>query len=99
VISDFLRDYHILIFITKKVPASYQFRFLKHCERGRWGLFQKTAKPSLTPWNGSWASKRNPGQPQKGIAVATSVFSAFTEPSISGWGAFYVSRCIGIAVI
>lgn len=66
---------------------------------GRWDLFQKTAKPSLTPSNGSWASKLNPGQPQKGIAVATSVFSAFTEPPISGSGAFYVQCRVCVAVI
>ena len=42
--------------------------------------------------------KTHPRTAPKGIAVATSVFSAFTEPPISGLGAFYVSRCIGIAV-
>jgi hypothetical protein len=81
------------------VSEKYQFRFLKHSNRGRWGLFQKTAKPSLTPDNGSWASKLIPGQPQKGIAVATLAFSAFTEPPISGLGAFYVQCNVCVAVI
>ncbi|MFO7738267.1 MAG: hypothetical protein R6V46_07340, partial [Desulfatiglandaceae bacterium] len=77
---------------------TYQFRFLKDEDRGRWGLFQKTAKPSLIPGNGSGASKRIPGQPQKGIYVETSLFSACTEPTISGLGAFYVQCRVSVAV-
>jgi hypothetical protein len=80
---------------------TYQFSKLKRLVRetgGRWDLFQKTAKSSLIPWNGSEASKLITGQPQKGISVATFVFTACTEPPISGMGAFYVSRFIGIAV-
>jgi len=76
---------------------SYQFRFLKHCDRGRWDLFEKAANAALIPWNGSEALKFIPGQPQRKISCAPEVFSACTVPSGSGMGAFYMSRCIGIA--
>jgi len=33
--------------VTKKNFLGYQFRFLKHCDRGRWDLFQKTATQTL----------------------------------------------------
>jgi len=64
---------------------------------GRWDLFEKAANAALIPWNGSEALKCIPGQPQRKISCAPEVFSACTVPPISGMGAFYMSRCIGIA--
>jgi len=64
---------------------------------GRWDLFEKAANASRIPWNGSEALKFIPGQPQRKISCAPEVFSACTVPLISGMGAFYMSRCIGIA--
>jgi len=64
---------------------------------GRWDLFEKAANASLIPWNGSETLKFIPGQPQKKISRAPEVFFACTVPLISGMGAFYVSRRIGIA--
>jgi len=67
-------------------------------EKGdRGNLFEKTARASLIPWNGSGAINFIPGQPQRKISFAAEVFSACTVPPGSGMGAFYVSRCIGIA--
>jgi hypothetical protein len=80
---------------------TYQFSKLKRLVRetgGRWDLFQKTAKSSLIPWNGSEASKLITGQPQKGISVATLVFPASTEPPISGLGACRVQCRVWVAV-
>jgi hypothetical protein len=68
----------------------YQFRFLKHCDRGRWDLFEKAANASLIAWNSSEALKFIPGQPQRKIYCEAEVFSACTVPLISGMGAFYV---------
>jgi len=64
-------------------------------EKGdRGNLFEKTARASLIPWNGSGAINFIPGQPQRKISFAAEVFSACTVPPGSGMGAFYVSRCI-----
>jgi len=65
---------------------------------GHWDLFEKAANASLIPWNGSETLKFIPGQPQRKISCEPELFSACTVPLISGMGAFYMSRCIGIAV-
>ena len=61
--------------------------------------FQKAAKPSLTPWNGSVVLIFFSAKPQKIVSAATTALSACAGPLITVMGAFderWKNLCCGL---